>query len=113
MPKPEMEFSPTADVPWQPAAGGPPGVEEKVLSRDPTTGDLTRLVRFPKGFRGDEVLRHEFWEEVLILEGGFHDLTLGRTFGPMSYACRPPGMRHGPYCCPVGCLAFETRTTPK
>jgi hypothetical protein len=112
MSKPEIEFSDSAGISWQPASGGPPGVEEKILSRDPATGDLTRLVRFPRGFRGSEVLQHEFWEEVLILEGGFHDLTLGRTFRPMAYACRPPGMCHGPYHCPDGCLAFETRITP-
>jgi hypothetical protein len=46
---------------------------------------------------------------VLILEGSFHDVTLGRTFMPGGYACRPPGMRHGPYECPTGCLAFEIR----
>ena len=112
MAKPELEFTPTDSVPWQPVPGVP-GVEEKILSRDAETGDITRLVRFPAGFRGAEVLRHAFWEEVLILEGGFHDLTLGRTFGPMGYACRPPGMPHGPYHCPDGCLAFETRTFRK
>jgi hypothetical protein len=25
------------------------------------------------------------------------------------YACRPPGMPHGPYACPRGALLFETR----
>jgi hypothetical protein len=110
MPKPEMEFTDTsAAFPWQPVPGGPAGLDEKILSRDPEAGDYTRLLRFPIGFRGSEVLVHDFWEEVLILEGGFHDLTLGRTFLPGCYACRPPGMRHGPYECPDGCLAFEIR----
>lgn len=112
MARPEIEFAPTDPIPWQPVPDAP-GAEEKILSRDPETGDITRLVRFPRGFRGTLVLRHEFWEEVLILAGGFHDLTLGRTFGPMHYACRPPGMPHGPYECPEGCLAFETRTFPR
>jgi hypothetical protein len=110
MPKPEMEFTNTASVSrWQPVPGAPAGLEEKILSRDPEAGDYTRMVRFPPGFRGTEVLTHDVWEEVLILEGSFHDLTLGRTFPPGWYACRPPGMRHGPYECPDGCLAFEIR----
>ena len=54
------------------------------------------------------MLTHDVWEEVLILEGSFHDLTLGRTFTPGWYACRPPGMRHGPYECPDGCLALRS-----
>jgi hypothetical protein len=110
MAKPEMEFTDTASAfPWQPVPGAPAGLEEKILSCEPETGGYTRLVRFPPGFRGTEVLTHDFWEEVLILEGSFHDVTLGRTFMPGGYACRPPGMRHGPYKCPDGCLAFEIR----
>jgi hypothetical protein len=110
MPKPEMEFTDTASAfLWQPVPGAPAGLEEKILSRDPEAGDYTRLLRFPPGFRGTEVLTHDFWEEVLILEGSFRDVTLGRTFMPGCYACRPPGMRHGPYECPTGCLAFEIR----
>ncbi|MED5569770.1 MAG: cupin, partial [Chloroflexota bacterium] len=25
------------------------------------------------------------------------------------YACRPPGMPHGPYLSPIGCTTFEVR----
>jgi hypothetical protein len=25
------------------------------------------------------------------------------------YACRPPGMPHGPWTAPTGCLTFELR----
>ena len=110
MAKPEMEFTDTASVfPWQPVPGAPAGLEEKILSRDPETGDYTRLVRFPPALEAQRSLPTTVWEEVLILEGSFHDLTLGRTFPPGWYACRPPGMRHGPYECPDGCLAFEIR----
>jgi len=35
-------------------------------------------------------------EEVYILEGSFTDLELNQTFHAGEYACRPPGMRHGP-----------------
>jgi hypothetical protein len=115
MPKPELEFFRPDQVPWTPVAGsaragaGGPGIDEKVLSRDPERGDLTRLLRFAPGTRTTETITHDFWEEVFILEGSLEDLGLGRTFSAGMYACRPPGMRHGPYACPQGALLFETR----
>jgi len=115
MPKPELEFFRPDPLPWTPVAGsatagaGGPGIDEKVLSRDPVTGDLTRLLRFAPGVRTGDPIAHDFWEEVLIVEGSLEDLGLGRTFSAGMYACRPPGMRHGPYACPRGALLFETR----
>ncbi|MGI5441131.1 hypothetical protein ACQEV4_28255 [Streptomyces shenzhenensis] len=41
--------------------------------------------------------RHDGWEEVCLLDGAMHDLTLDRTFTTDMYACRPPGMPHGPW----------------
>jgi hypothetical protein len=115
MPKPELEFFRPDHLPWTVVAGsaavgaGGPGIEEKVLSRDPTTGDVTRFLRFAPGVRTAETIAHDFWEEVLIVEGSLEDLGLRRTFGAGMYACRPPGMRHGPYACPGGAVLFETR----
>jgi len=115
MAKPELEFFRPDHLPWAPVAGSPaagaggPGIEEKVLSRDPTTGDVTRLLRFAPGVRTGDSIAHDFWEEVLIVEGSLEDLGLGRTFSAGMYACRPPGMRHGPYASPRGALLFETR----
>ena len=31
------------------------------------------------------------------------------NFGMATYACRPPGMRHGPWVAPDGCTTFEVR----
>jgi hypothetical protein len=31
------------------------------------------------------------------------------TYLPGFYACRPPGMTHGPYEIPYGCVTFEIR----
>ncbi|MFC8239428.1 hypothetical protein [Streptomyces chartreusis] len=45
----------------------------------------------------DRVSRHDFWEEVHLVEGAMHDLALGRTFVAGMYACRPPGVPHGPW----------------
>jgi hypothetical protein len=115
VPKPELEFFRPDDLPWRPVAGSPTagaggaGIEEKVLSHDPATGDVTRLLRFAPGTGTADAIAHDFWEEVWILEGSLMDLGTGQTFGGGMYACRPPGMRHGPYRSPDGALLFETR----
>jgi hypothetical protein len=38
-----------------------------------------------------------------------HDLTLDRTLRAGEYACRPPGMEHGPWVSEEGCEMFEVR----
>jgi len=113
--KPELEFFRPDALPWQPAAGsatagaGGPGVHEKILSRDPATGDVTRLLRFDAGVETTETIAHDFWEEVWILDGELVDLGKQQTFGAGMYACRPPGMPHGPYRTPGGCTMLELR----
>jgi hypothetical protein len=114
MAKPEFEFFPVSNVTWTPAQGGlVPGLFERILATDPGTGVATRMLRFDPGTdtsaAGAQV--HEFWEEVYIVEGALHDLTLNETFPAGTYACRPPGMRHGPWVAPEGCLTFEVRYT--
>jgi hypothetical protein len=110
MPKPEREFFDVDTITWCPVPGAS-GLSERVLSRDPETGDYTRLFRLASGADTSSmgVQIHDFWEEVYIVEGEMHDLTLDRTFGAGMYACRPPGMRHGPWRSSSGCLMFETR----
>jgi len=112
MPKPEREFFPVDEVAWTPAMGGQvPGLFERVLATDPNSGVATRILRFDPGTNtsaaGPQV--HPFWEEVYILEGSLHDLRLNQTFPKGTYACRPPGMRHGPWLAADGCLTFEVR----
>lgn len=111
MPKPEREFFPVTDVAWTPALGGVvPGLEERILAeQDP--GIATRILRFDPGTDTSAagVQVHDFWEEVYILEGSLHDLTLKQTFAMGTYACRPPGMPHGPWVAPQGCTTFEVR----
>lgn len=114
MAKPEMEF-------WDPFVAdesrwrqipGVDGLAELVLASDERTGSVTRLLRFDPGCDSSPmgVQRHEFWEEVLIYSGAIHDTTLGQTFSAGQYACRPPGMAHGPWLAPEGCVTFEVRT---
>jgi hypothetical protein len=112
MAKPEREFFPADSIGWTPAQGGlVPGLFERILSSESRSGVATRILRFDPGtdttLAGPQV--HDFWEEVYILEGALHDLTLNQSFGRGAYACRPPGMPHGPWQAPEGCLTFEVR----
>ncbi len=115
MPKAEQEFTRTEHVPWQPVSGsatagaGGPGITQKILGEDRESGAVTRLLKFEAGVETTETLAHDFWEEVWILEGGLIDLGKGQTFTAGMYACRPPGMRHGPYRAPRGCVTLEFR----
>jgi hypothetical protein len=70
---------------------------------------VTRLLRFEAGVETRETITHDFWEEVWILEGELRDVGKQQTFGAGMYACRPPGMVHGPYRVEHGCLTLEFR----
>lgn len=111
MPKPQYEFHDPKDKPWEPAFGEIPGVWQQVLSRDAEKGDYTRVVRFDPGANTSTagVLVHEFCEEVYIVQGELTDLRLGETFRAGYYACRQPGMEHGPYRSESGVLMVEFR----
>jgi len=115
MAKPEREFFSPDGLPWEPVEGSPTGgaggrgVAQRILARDPDTGDVTRLLRFDAGVETSETITHDFWEEVWILKGELIDLGKGQTFRAGMYACRPPGMIHGPYRVPRGCLTLELR----
>jgi hypothetical protein len=110
MPKREIEFIDVdTHYEWKPVEGDTLGIKEKILSRDPETKSYTRLLKFPPGIKTAETLVHDFWEEVLIVEGELIDLAKKQTFGAGFYACRPPGMKHGPYHIPRGCTTFEIR----
>jgi len=109
VPKPEYEFHEPAEQPWEPA--GAPGFFQKILSEDSETGDYTRLARMEPGTDTSELgtFTHDFWEEVFIIRGSLTDLRLGGRFEAGFYACRPPGMPHGPYRSDEGILMFEVR----
>lgn len=109
MAKPELEFFDPDLIPWKPVEGGPEGIVEKIVSRDGETGSYTRLLKFPPGMRTTETLVHDFWEEVYIIKGTLIDLGKNQVFTEGMYACRPPGMVHGPYDIPTGCTTFEIR----
>jgi ChrR-like protein with cupin domain len=108
--KPALEFFDTESLPWS-AVGGEAGVSQRVLAEDPATGLLTRLLRWDPGVNTSAAgpVAHDYFEEVLVISGSLHDLRLGQTFGAGYYACRPPGMLHGPWESVEGCIMLETR----
>lgn len=110
--KDEHEFFAADAMPWR--DGPQPGTAEKILSQDRADQDvLTRLVRWAPGFATSaDVIRHEWAEEVYLLEGDLYDSTLDRTFRAGHFASRPPGMAHGPYRTTDGCVMVETRYRP-
>jgi glyoxylate utilization-related uncharacterized protein len=111
MAKPEHEFFPVTDIDYTVCPGDDPQITERILAADPKTGVATRILRYEPGADSSAmgIQQHDFWEEVYILEGSFTDLTLGRTFTQGMYACRPPGMSHGPWRTAEGVTTFEVR----
>jgi hypothetical protein len=111
MAKPKHEFhQPAAEwLPAEGALGAVAGVRRKILARDPVTGVYTSLTRFEAGVDTSPAgpARHDYWEEVYILEGELTDLALGQTFRQGMYACRPPGMPHGPWRSESGALTLD------
>ena len=97
------------DSGWERPLGYPEGLSQKILSGHlndtKKRGTRTRLLKFEPGAYTTEPFVHEYWEEVFQLSG---DLSVGgEIFGPMTYACRPPGVEHGPFSSETGCLLLE------
>jgi hypothetical protein len=115
--KPHLEFAPIdMDSGWSPPDGYPSTIQEKILASDldETTrqGSRTRLLRFAPGAFTTEPFVHPHWEEVYLVSG---DLSVGtdaqgrggEKFTAPTYACRPPGVAHGPFRSDGGCVLYE------
>jgi hypothetical protein len=101
---------------WQVPAGYPDGIEQKILSgaldEAGGTGARTRLLRFRPGAKTIAPFVHAYSEEVYLMSG---DLVVGsetdaqgrQTFEENTYACRPPGVPHGPFESVGGCVLLE------
>jgi hypothetical protein len=101
---------------WVTPAGYPSGIEQKILSGEldeqARRGSRTRFLRFQPGVFTTKPFIHEYWEEVYLVSG---DLVVGNdehgqngaSFQPNTYACRPPGVYHGPFKSEKGCLLLE------
>lgn len=117
--KPHMEFfALDMDSGWETPPGYPEdgNVTQKILAsdidEDRKTGSRTRLLKFEPGAFSTVPFVHDHWEEVYLAAG---DLTVGNdaagrggeNFLAPTYACRPPGVYHGPFKSEGGCLLYE------
>jgi hypothetical protein len=101
---------------WETLPGYPAGIRQQILAgvldEKNKRGFRTRHLRFEPGVYTTEPFVHDYWEEVYLVSG---DLIVGSDrngkggtrFGPNTYACRPPGTRHGPFRSEKGCLLLE------
>lgn len=101
---------------WETPPGYPQGIKQKILSgaldEEGRKGSRTRLLKFDPGVYTTAPFVHTYWEEVFLVSG---DLTVGNdengeggeSFKPFTYACRPPGVYHGPFKSEAGCILFE------
>jgi hypothetical protein len=117
MNKPHLEFH-GIDMSegWASPPGYPSGIQQKILASDldetRKSGSRTRLLRFAPGAFTTAPFVHDHWEEVYVLSG---DLIVGNdakghggeSFTSPTYACRPPGVEHGPFKSDGGCTLFE------
>ena len=115
MNKPALEFFSTELIPWKPIVEG--RSYEKILSRDPETSSYTRLlmslpdldasIRDLDHPAGKVLLHDDFHEEVFVVQGTLLDPKINKTYKAGYYACRPPGMPHGPFFHPTGAISLE------
>ena len=98
-------FDVYVNIPWTQVEDSSVGVMEKILSID-EDGNKTRLLKYPS-MKAGKLCCHEFWEETFILQGSLYDAKNDVSYLPGYYACRPPGMKHGPFSSPTGCLMLE------
>jgi len=117
MNKPHIEFQ-RLDLAsgWETPQGYPATIQQMLLASDldeeRQLGSRTRLLRFDAGGFTTTPFVHDHWEEVFLLSG---DLSVGsdalgnggERFGSPTYACRPPGVYHGPFSSERGCLLLE------
>jgi len=101
---------------WHLPPGYPEGIEQKILAgaldEANRRGNRTRLLRFRPGVYTVAPFVHDYWEEVYLISGDLivgsdADGMGGEKFAPNTYACRPPGVLHGPFRSETGCLLLE------
>jgi hypothetical protein len=117
MNKPHLEFTRVdMNTGWATPPGYPAGIKQKILASDldenRKMGSRTRLLRFEPGVFTTSPFVHDHWEEVYLVSG---DLIVGNDeegkggepFDAPTYACRPPGVHHGPFKSEHGCVLYE------
>ncbi|MBM3502906.1 MAG: DUF4437 domain-containing protein [Alphaproteobacteria bacterium] len=106
MARDHIEFIQAQLIPWRvlPPTTARPGVEMRMLSRDPEIGASSLLLRYPKGFAINEPHYLDNDEEFFVLDG---ELEIGRTrYGKGSYAYLPDGYPRPRMATPDGALVL-------
>lgn len=83
----------SGSLPWTP--GPYPGVDLRVLARDPATGGVTVLRRFQAGTTVPAHIHPAADEWVLVLSGEWEES--GVVHGPGTVFESPRGLLHGPH----------------
>jgi len=86
---------------WATPPGFPAGIQQKILPSDLDESGRTES-RSEPGVYTTAPFAHDHWEDVYLSSG---DLIVGydayggggESFEAPTYACRPPGVRHGPF----------------
>lgn len=111
MSRPSVEFTDYRKFKREKIDGKVDGLYQRVISQDEKGKDMVRIMEFEPGTdttpNGIQV--HDYWEEVFIMDGSFIDITLDKEFSKGMIASRPPGMEHGPWKSPNGCILYEVR----
>lgn len=90
--KPELEFFDSATINLSPLMADDPNVKsvKRILSLDMETRDETSILYHPssdewgrleEGREGYSGVRHDYWEEVFILQGKLWDGNTGKWYG--------------------------------
>ena len=91
-----------ADVQWQ--AGPYPGVELKILYRNPETGGVVVLRKFLAGTTVPAHVHPAANESVYVLEGNW--IEDGQRHGPGTFFFVAKGQRHGPHVAEVDVVSL-------
>jgi len=82
------------DLPWR--AKSLPGVHEKMLWRDESTGASVALIRFDRGIGIPSPHSHASNQFMFCLEGRYEYTSTGVVLTPGCFYCNPRGHVHGP-----------------
>lgn len=107
----EKEFTHFSQFPIAPIDGKVKGLSERMISGEPDSDDLVRVLEFAPGTdtTPNGIQAHDYWEEIFIVEGSIYDITLKQEFTAGMIATRRPKMEHGPWKTEKGCIMYEVR----
>ena len=101
MPRPHTEFIHSQNLVWSPWSrpGLAPGIQARILSRDPKGGGASLLLRYPAGYQSEDAAL-SVAEEVFVMDGS---LEIAATrLNQHDYGFLPPGTPRHEIVSPAG-----------